>query len=86
MTEECMQRLMGRTEGKAVLLGTFFGFISSSCCFPAFWPGTVTVNTLICTTRRKMASKGRRLEYILEYLAYFSFGWLLVGMILYFVI
>jgi hypothetical protein len=35
VTEERMQRLMGRAEGKGILLGTFFGFISSSCSFSA---------------------------------------------------
>ena len=30
-----MQRLMGNTGGKSVVLGTFFGFISSSCSFSA---------------------------------------------------
>ncbi len=35
VTEEKMQKLMGRNESKGVLLGTFFGFISSSCSFSA---------------------------------------------------
>lgn len=35
VTEKRMQKTMGKTEGKSVLLGTFFGFISSSCSFAA---------------------------------------------------
>jgi uncharacterized protein len=35
VTEKKMQKLMGDKEGKGVLLGTFFGFISSSCSFSA---------------------------------------------------
>lgn len=35
VTEKKMQRTMGDTEAKGVLLGTFFGFISSSCSFAA---------------------------------------------------
>ena len=35
VTEKRMQKTMGDTEGKSVLLGTFFGFISSSCSFAA---------------------------------------------------
>ncbi|EAZ81408.1 permease [Algoriphagus machipongonensis] len=35
VTEEKMQKLMGDQEGKGVLLGTIFGFISSSCSFSA---------------------------------------------------
>ncbi|GAA5030016.1 membrane protein [Marivirga lumbricoides] len=35
ITEKRMQQSMGKDEGKGVLLGTFFGFISSSCSFAA---------------------------------------------------
>ncbi len=35
VTEKRMQKAMDRNEGKSVLLGTFFGFISSSCSFAA---------------------------------------------------
>lgn len=35
VTEKRMQYLMGDKSGKSVLLGTFFGFISSSCSFSA---------------------------------------------------
>lgn len=35
VTEKRMQKAMGENEGKSVLLGTFFGFISSSCSFSA---------------------------------------------------
>jgi hypothetical protein len=35
VTEKKMQKTMGGNEGKGVLLGTFFGFISSSCSFSA---------------------------------------------------
>src|SRR6056297_6564 len=35
VTEKKMQKTMGDNEGKGVLLGTFFGFISSSCSFAA---------------------------------------------------
>ncbi len=35
VTQERMQKIMGGSEGKGVLLGTFFGFISSSCSFSA---------------------------------------------------
>ncbi len=35
VTEERMQRSMGDAGGKSVLLGTLFGFISSSCSFSA---------------------------------------------------
>lgn len=35
VTEEKMQKLMGDQESKGVLLGTVFGFISSSCSFSA---------------------------------------------------
>ncbi len=35
VTEKRMQKTMGDTEKKSVLLGTFFGFISSSCSFAA---------------------------------------------------
>ncbi len=35
VTEKKMQQTMGKDEGKGVLLGTFFGFISSSCSFAA---------------------------------------------------
>ncbi|MUP47391.1 permease [Gramella sp. BOM4] len=35
VTEKKMQETMGKGEGKGVLLGTFFGFISSSCSFAA---------------------------------------------------
>ncbi|APG61090.1 permease [Christiangramia salexigens] len=35
VTEKRMQRTMGKDESKSVLLGTFFGFISSSCSFSA---------------------------------------------------
>lgn len=35
VTEKRMQKTMGENEGKSVLLGTFFGFISSSCSFAA---------------------------------------------------
>lgn len=35
VTEKRMQQSMGKGEGKGVLLGTFFGFISSSCSFAA---------------------------------------------------
>jgi len=35
VTEKRMQKTMGNKEGKSVLLGTFFGFISSSCSFAA---------------------------------------------------
>lgn len=35
VTEKRMQKTMGGAEGKGVLLGTFFGFISSSCSFAA---------------------------------------------------
>ena len=35
VTEKRMQKVMGDKGGKSVLLGTFFGFISSSCSFSA---------------------------------------------------
>ncbi|MFC4094771.1 permease [Euzebyella saccharophila] len=35
VTEKRMQKTMGKNESKSVLLGTFFGFISSSCSFAA---------------------------------------------------
>ena len=35
VTEKRMQKTMGGNEGRGVLLGTFFGFISSSCSFAA---------------------------------------------------
>jgi uncharacterized protein len=35
VTEKKMQETMNQHEGKSVLLGTFFGFISSSCSFAA---------------------------------------------------
>lgn len=35
VTEKRMQKTMGQEESKGVLLGTFFGFISSSCSFAA---------------------------------------------------
>lgn len=35
VTEKRMQNAMGENEGKSMLLGTFFGFISSSCSFAA---------------------------------------------------
>ncbi|HEA29149.1 MAG TPA: permease [Leeuwenhoekiella sp.] len=35
VTEKKMQETMGQNESKGVLLGTFFGFISSSCSFAA---------------------------------------------------
>lgn len=35
VTEKRMRKAMGENEGKGVLLGTFFGFISSSCSFSA---------------------------------------------------
>ena len=35
VTEKRMQKTMGENEGKSVALGTFFGFISSSCSFAA---------------------------------------------------
>jgi len=35
ITEKRMQKTMGEHEGKSLLLGTFFGFISSSCSFAA---------------------------------------------------
>ncbi len=35
VTEKKMQETMGQEESKGVLLGTFFGFISSSCSFAA---------------------------------------------------
>ncbi|WP_405380187.1 permease [Maribacter sp. LLG6340-A2] len=35
VTEKRMQKTMGQDESKSVLLGTFFGFISSSCSFAA---------------------------------------------------
>lgn len=35
VTQKSMQKAMGENEGKSVLLGTFFGFISSSCSFSA---------------------------------------------------
>ena len=35
VTEKRMQKTMGKDEAKSVLLGTFFGFISSSCSFAA---------------------------------------------------
>jgi len=35
VTEKRMQKTMGENETKSVLLGTFFGFISSSCSFSA---------------------------------------------------
>ncbi|GAA4307363.1 permease [Pontixanthobacter gangjinensis] len=35
VTEKKMQETMGKGEGKGVLLGAFFGFISSSCSFAA---------------------------------------------------
>jgi len=35
VTQDKMQNAMGENEGKAMLLGTFFGFISSSCSFSA---------------------------------------------------
>ncbi len=35
VTEKRMQKTMGEDEGKSVILGAFFGFISSSCSFSA---------------------------------------------------
>ena len=35
VTEQRMKKTMGEESGKSVLLGTFFGFISSSCSFSA---------------------------------------------------
>ena len=35
VTEKQMQKTMGKDESKSVLLGAFFGFISSSCSFAA---------------------------------------------------
>ncbi|HEA23668.1 MAG TPA: permease [Pricia antarctica] len=35
VTEKRMQKAMGENEGKSMLLGAFFGFISSSCSFAA---------------------------------------------------
>lgn len=35
VTEKRMQKTMGENEGKSMLLGAFFGFISSSCSFSA---------------------------------------------------
>jgi len=35
VTQKSMQKAMGENESKSVLLGTFFGFISSSCSFSA---------------------------------------------------
>ncbi|RRQ49471.1 permease [Maribacter algicola] len=35
VTEKRMQKTMGKDESKGVLLGTFFGFVSSSCSFAA---------------------------------------------------
>lgn len=35
VTEKRMQKTMGDAKGKSMLLGTFFGFISSSCSFSA---------------------------------------------------
>ncbi len=35
VTEKRMQKTMAQNESKSVLLGTFFGFISSSCSFAA---------------------------------------------------
>jgi uncharacterized membrane protein YraQ (UPF0718 family) len=35
VTQKSMQKAMGKNESKSVLLGTFFGFISSSCSFSA---------------------------------------------------
>ncbi|PVW13486.1 permease [Marixanthomonas spongiae] len=35
VTEKRMQKTMGEEEGKSMVLGTFFGFISSSCSFAA---------------------------------------------------
>lgn len=35
VTQQRMKKAMGKNEGKGVLLGTFFGFISSSCSFAA---------------------------------------------------
>jgi len=35
VTEKRMQETMGKDESKSLLLGTFFGFISSSCSFAA---------------------------------------------------
>ncbi len=35
VTEKRMQKAMGKNEAKSVLIGTFFGFISSSCSFAA---------------------------------------------------
>ena len=35
ITEKRMQRVMGDNGGKSILLGSFFGFISSSCSFSA---------------------------------------------------
>lgn len=35
VTEQRMQRTMGEAGGRSVALGTFFGFISSSCSFAA---------------------------------------------------
>lgn len=35
VTQERMKKSMGRADSKAVFLGTFFGFISSSCSFAA---------------------------------------------------
>ncbi|PTX58387.1 hypothetical protein C8N46_11432 [Kordia periserrulae] len=35
ITEKRMQKVMGNKDGKSVLLGTFFGLISSSCSFSA---------------------------------------------------
>jgi len=35
VTEKRMEKTMGKDESKSLLLGTFFGFISSSCSFSA---------------------------------------------------
>ncbi|MDF9798754.1 uncharacterized membrane protein YraQ (UPF0718 family) [Catalinimonas alkaloidigena] len=35
VTQERMKKSMGKADSKAVFLGTFFGFISSSCSFAA---------------------------------------------------
>ncbi|PKD18995.1 permease [Salegentibacter salinarum] len=35
VTETRMERTMGKDESKSILLGTFFGFVSSSCSFSA---------------------------------------------------
>lgn len=56
VTERRMQRTMGSDAGKSMLLGTFFGFISSSCSFAAL------------ATTKSLFAKGARFTASLAFL------------------